>query len=395
MIFITIRNPFLFYSLCLCLIFSCKENTGDHQSLPDATTPATHFQSLLDKIVARNDAVPGIQLGLRAPSLDLVWEGAAGVADVKSEKPIATDQPFRIASVTKTFVAVAILRLMEMGKLQLSDPIGQYLKPTHRQLLLDGGYDPEVITIRQALNHTSGLYDYALGGGEFVEAVKANPQYPWTRTEQLSKAMIWGKAYGAPGERYRYSDTGYILLGEIIEQQTGESLGLALRTLLNYEALGLKSTWLESIENPPIGTGVRIHQYLEKEDTYDWHPSFDLYGGGGLVSTTADLTQFFYQLFNHEVFDQNSTLDSMLLVTQFNLSDESVNPKKVDYRQGIEVVQVFNTTAYMHTGFWGTQVVYLPSYETALALNFVQGSNYNFLKKLIAEIAELHFAEAE
>jgi len=78
---------------------------------------------------------------------------------------------------------------------------------------------------------------------EYGEAIFADPMYPWTRTEQLRGAVEWGDPHGQPGEVYTYCDTGYILLGEIIERTTGRPLAEVVGELVGYERLGLTSTW--------------------------------------------------------------------------------------------------------------------------------------------------------
>ncbi len=104
-------------------------------------------------------------------------------------------------------------------------------------------------------------------------------------------AMKHGKPLAKPGAEFHYADTGYILLGEILERRTGNSLATAYRTLLHFNKLGLADTYLETLEPKPARAKQRAHQYLGTIDAADFDPSFDLYGGGGLVSTVDDLGQ--------------------------------------------------------------------------------------------------------
>lgn len=85
--------------------------------------------------------------------------------------------------------------------------------------------------------HTSGLYDYA-NEPKFVEYV-THGRHHWTRTEQVRFAITHGKPYAASGKEFHYSDTGYVLLGEIIERTTGRPLANAFRRLLGFDKLGL------------------------------------------------------------------------------------------------------------------------------------------------------------
>jgi len=109
----------------------------------------------------------------------------------------------------------------------------------------------------------------------------------WTRDEQIALATTVGPPWGMPRHAYHYSDTGYITLGEIIERVTGHTLAQAFHDGLDYRRIGLVSTWFESLEPVPDRALGRAHQYMDVDDidATDFDPSFDLFGGGGLVST--------------------------------------------------------------------------------------------------------------
>lgn len=387
------RNAFPAMFLWLLLVFftACKDSKNERAA---TANPASSFQAVLDEIVTANKDIPGLMLHVEAPTLGLSWNGAAGVSDVATQAPLNTNQPFRVASVTKTFVATTILKLKEAGKLTLDDPISKYISTEHRDILKGGGYDPDKIKIRHLLSHTSGLFDYAVGSRSYVTAVRENPQHRWTRTEQLQGAMKWGKPYGAPGEKYHYSDTGYILLGETIEKLSGKPLAEAMREIVDYKALDLNMTWLESLEAAPTGSLDRVHQYLDETDTYNWDPSVDLYGGGGLVSTTSDMARFFYQLFHNKVYASAATLDTMkakvpLLPKPEAEAAKASSKHETDYRFGLEVIKIFGMDIYLHTGFWGTQVAYIPKLDAAIALNYIKGDNLFVLKRIVLMLKDM------
>jgi D-alanyl-D-alanine carboxypeptidase len=137
-------------------------------------------------------------------------------------------RPFRIASNTKTFTAAATLRLVEQGAIGLDDPLAERASPELVALLRQDGYAVDAITIRQLLQHTSGLYDYAEDPNDEAE-VTADPGRRWIRADQVREATRLGDPLGPPGQQFAYSDTGYILLGDIIERATGKTLGAAYR----------------------------------------------------------------------------------------------------------------------------------------------------------------------
>jgi D-alanyl-D-alanine carboxypeptidase len=132
----------------------------------------------------------------------------------------------------------------------------------------------------------------------------------WTRTEQLNELVTFTSPVGKPGEKFSYSDTGYVLLGEIIESITRQPLGEAIVEQLRLRKLGLNDIYMENVKGD--FSNNRIHQYLENEDTYYINPSLDYYGGGGLLSTTRDLSLFYLYLFDNKIFKYKATLDKML-----------------------------------------------------------------------------------
>jgi D-alanyl-D-alanine carboxypeptidase len=331
------------------------------------------LQAVLDSVVAAG-STPGIMLRLDAPSLGFSWSGASGVADLATGTPLARENPVRMASNTKTFVAAATLRLWEDGLLGLDDPLSLYLPAEYAEMLAADGYDLEAITIRHLLTHTSGLYDYA-DRDLFIEAVLADPMHRWTPAEQIGLAVEWGDPYGAPGEVYRYSDTGYVVLGLVLESVYGKPLAASLRELLNFEGLELRSTWMETLEDPPFGASDRAHQYLGEQDTYDFDPSLDLYGGGGLVSTADDMAVFMRALFIGGVYRNAATADTMLTTVAGakagpDLSGSPMVPGR--YRMGVEVRELGGLDVYMHTGFWGTIAAYFPGQDIALSIAVTQ-----------------------
>ena len=331
------------------------------------------LQALLDSVV-EDGSTPGIMMRVDAPSMDFSWSGVSGVADTETGAPLMRTNPVRIASNTKTYVAAAILRLWEEDRLGLDDPLSMHLPDEYAEVLVGDGYDLDAITIRHLLTHTSGLYDYA-DRDLFVDTVLADPMHRWTPKEQIDLAVEWGDPYGAAGEVYRYSDTGYVVLGLVLQSVYGKPLAPSLRELLNFEGLGLGSTWMETLEDPPIGAADRAHQYMGELDTYDFDPSLDLYGGGGLVSTADDMAEFMRSLFVGGVYRDAATADTMLTTVDGagagpDLSGSPMVPGR--YRMGVEVRDLGGLELYMHTGFWGTMAAYFPGQDIAISIAVTQ-----------------------
>ena len=356
-----------FRTAALCL--SVLAGSASTVVAQNAGSLEVRLQALLDEAIA-GGATPGIMLRVEAPGLDLSFSGVAGVSDIATGAALTPDRPVRIASNTKTFLAAAALRLWEEGRLGLDDPVARHLPPEVAALLTADGYDLEAMTVRHLLTHTSGLYDYA-DRDRFIEAILADPHHRWTPEEQIGLAVEWGEPYGAPGTVYRYSDTGYVVLGLVLESAGDAPLAIVLRDLLPFARLGMRNTWLETLEDPPPGASERAHQYLGELDTWDWDPSLDLYGGGGLVSTADDMAVFIRALFTGGVYLDAATADTMLTTVRGagpgpDLSGMPMVPGR--YRMGIEVSDREGMALYMHTGFWGTLAAYLPEPDVAIAI---------------------------
>ena len=361
--------------LCYCsaLAQPCVPNE-------QATSVQTRIQLLLDRAIEAYTSVPGISVYVHAPAHCIHWAGVTGVKDRESGTPLSSDMPFRIASNTKTYTAASILRLFEENKLDLDAPISRYLPEVYLNVLSKHGYDPSAITIGHLLTHTSGLFDYAMHP-KFIQTALSNLKKRWTRMEQVAFAMENGSPYGRPGQTYHYSDTGYILLGEIIEQQTENTLGAAFRQLLGYKNLGLASTWLETLEPVPEHIADRAHQYMGNIDTYDSDPSFDLYGGGGLTATARDMALFTRGLFTGQVFEHPATLDTMLKTVY--TSDQG------RYRMGIHAIDVDGLQGWGHTGFWNTFSYHFPDLDLTIAGSIMQNEQTLWGRRLTADIVRL------
>jgi D-alanyl-D-alanine carboxypeptidase len=276
--------------------------------------PSAALTSLLEAERSKIPDSPGQLASVRIAGLE-EWHGAIGVIDRVSGEPLVGDEVVRSASLTKTFVAAAVLRLSETGSVGLDDPISSRIRPSLIEPLRKDGYDVDRITIRQLLEHTSGIADYF--GSEqdsstsaYAAAVNADPQRMWTPEEQIQFAADEYEPLSAPGAAYHYSDTGYVLLGQLLADVTGETYPSALRSLLRFEELGLASLRVELLEPAPPGER-RAHQYIGTIDSYDANPSYDLYGGGGLVGSMTDLTGFLTALFDGALFDDPQSLQTM------------------------------------------------------------------------------------
>ena len=210
----------------------------------------------------------------------------------------------------------------------------------------------------------------------------ADPGHRWTRDEQLRFATEHGDPLGEPGEVFAYGDTNYILLGELLERVTGTTLPGAVRSLLRFDRLGLDHTYWEILEPTPPGTPALAHQYFGPEfDGAVLDGSFDLYGGGGLVSTVDDIARFYRALFHGKVFDKRSTLRTMTTPSRPGREEGGA--------MGIYAgVDAAGERCFAHRGFWGTQVVHCPRLDLTFARTLNQADERvddNTLEPLIVD----------
>jgi D-alanyl-D-alanine carboxypeptidase len=334
-------------------------------------TPESRLQALADRDVAAWPTMPARLLHVLAPGVDL--EVAAGVEDIATGVPLRPGSRFRVASVTKPFVAAATLRLVEEGRLSLEATVADLLAGKYDDLLRSGGYDTGSITVRHLLTHTSGIYDFAADAYDpaiergFTAQVAADPGRRWTRLEQVAFAVSHGKPYGEPGTVFGYSDTGACLVGEILERVTGQTMGAAIRDLVGYERLGLHHTWQETIEPEPADLPHLSHQYEGDLDVTTMDASVDLYGGGGLMSTCRDLARFFRGLLHGDVFHDPGTLATMTTtlvgvpLAEDVPKDDPTGAAMYLYRSDVD-----GHTWWGHAGYWGTFAVTCPDLDVTI-----------------------------
>lgn len=322
----------------------------------------TVFQQKVDSIYQKYSDAIGVIVHVEAPSENISWSYAKGVADTQSNSILDSQQPVLIASNTKPYVAASILRLVEKGQINLEQSIQDLLSTTTRKRFEVAGYHLNTITVKQLLSHTSGIRDYV--DETYFALVGRRPDYVWQKEEQIKRAI----EAGAPqkvGEKFSYGDINYLLLTEIIEQKTRQPFYKAIRELLKYKELGLNQTWFINLEDYPTKTLPLAHQYADryKWDSYTINPSWDLYGGGGIAATAKDAALFFQHLFNGNIIEDKKLLEAMH--TYVLPADQS------KYCLGVYHFD-FGFSVFYHGGWWGTDVVYSPASNATVTVFTLQ-----------------------
>ncbi|MEV1246265.1 serine hydrolase domain-containing protein [Nonomuraea sp. NPDC049750] len=250
-------------------------------------------QRALDRAVTEG-GLPGILAEVRDGRRS--WFGSAGVADTRTGRKRLPQERFRIGSASKAFTATVILQLSAEHRLSLDDTVEKWLPG----VVKGNGNDGAEITIRQLLNHSSGIFNY--GNDEEAFAKFVGPEffkhrYEKYRPEQLVKIAMSHPPYFGPGQGFGYSNTNYILAGMIIERVTGRTLAGEISRRI-VRPLALTGTYLPGddtvIRGPHArhystlfvtGPDAKIYDVTEMNASTGW-------AAGGMVSTVRDLDRF-------------------------------------------------------------------------------------------------------
>ncbi|QES45675.1 peptidase [Streptomyces venezuelae] len=274
---------------------------------PHAPADGRHAPAQRAMDAAVEDGVPGVTG--QATDAYGTWNGTSGVGDLTTGRPRGPRDHYRIGSVTKTFVATVLLQLAGEGELDLDDTVDHWLPG----LVRGNGHDGRHITVRQLLNHTSGIYDY-YADPDFATSFRLRDgffehRYDTWRPEQLvAVAMRHEPTSAEPGKTWHYSDTNYILAGMILEKATGHSYAHEVRKRI-IKPLKLRETSVPRTGPHMPRPSSRAYSKLSDAAT---GPSYDVtefnpsaaWTSGGMISDSADLNRFHEALLGGELLPE-------------------------------------------------------------------------------------------
>ncbi|MCC3773713.1 serine hydrolase [Streptomyces sp. UNOB3_S3] len=311
---------------------------GDHRA-------AT--QRALDGLVAAG--MPGVAAETRTPRG--TWFGTSGHADTDSKRKRTAADHFRAGSITKTFVATTVLQLAAEGRLSLDDSVERWLPG----VVQGNGYDGNKITIRQLLNHTSGVHDMvsteewdkAMNGTGFLQH-----RYDVKTPQEIVAIGLRHKPDFAPGQGWTYSNTGFVLAGMIIEKVTGKPYASEIERRI-VKPLGLTETTFPGTDPKlpaphPVGYSKLYVQNPGPEihDATEYRPSWSG-ATGEVVSTSGDLNRFYSALLQGRLLPRKQ-LDEMLTTVDTGQQ----------FRYGLGIMSralTCGTTVWGHDGVvWGS-----------------------------------------
>ncbi|AYG78583.1 D-alanyl-D-alanine carboxypeptidase [Streptomyces hundungensis] len=311
------RAATLLVGLCAVAVSGIfPAGAADQSSAP----PPVGLKEAVEQTVA--DGFPGVVAYARRGERES--RTAAGLADTASGERARPDQRFRIASNTKSFVSTVLLQLEGEGRLSLDDSVEKWLPG----VVQGNGNSGKAITVRQLLNHTSGIYDPTEEREFFAPYLERKDwDYVYTPREVIARAVRHEPLF-APGTGWSYSNTNYLLAGLVIEAVTDHSAPSEIRRRI-LTPLGLKDTSFPVTD--PALHGPHLHGYdLAGQDVTRFSPSYD-WTAGAMLSTVDDLARFHRALFTGKLLHPAQQRE-LLTTVRF--------PKKPAYGLGVQRMDV-------------------------------------------------------
>jgi D-alanyl-D-alanine carboxypeptidase len=335
------------------------------------------YQAAIEEIVHEHmeeDAVPGAIVGVWIPDRGS-WILAEGVSSMESGTPIRPSDKVRIASVTKTFVVTVLLQLLDEGKLSLSDTLDTYFP----RMPYAGS-----ITVRQLLNHTSGLSNFG-SYDEFKNATAADPLRRWEPEELVAIATSHPLEF-QPGEAYHYSNTNTVLSGMIVEKITSNTVASEVKRRI-LDPLGLDNTYY--IEGPEQPAGL-IPGYVydsSRRALRDLGPLDPSMGGAALamVSNLVDLKTWAEALATGKFLSPEAQKERTTFV--------DTSPGDSVVQQGLGLIKKGQFVGHegIALGFQ-TEMYYLPSRHATFVVILNRSPSKSFTAdKLLKDLVELFY----
>ena len=281
----------------------------------------------------------------------VIWSGSRGLADVERGRAITPTTAFRVGSITKQFTAAVILQLIAEGKLSLDDPLARFFP--------DWPQPGEHATIRQLLNHTSGIREFTAVPGYMGSEPTMRP----VATGDLLAVIRGGPSESDPGRVFRYNNSGYVVLGAIIEQLTGMPWHEAVKERIS-QPLGLKSL---AYGPAAEGNQALAMPWTGKDGQFVLSRGVHLsvgHAAGSLVSNVGDLARWTQALHHGEVVRPDLYA---LMTTSAPLADGTTAP----YGFGLHLIEFRGRPAYRHGGAArgvDTGSIYIPSEDLFVAV---------------------------
>lgn len=354
-----------------------------------ANPKSDQYQALIDKYVGKG--LPGVILLIKDP--DGFYIGASGMADVKEGVKMQPCHISKICSITKFMIGVAIMRMQEKGQLSLDDPISKYIPQNTLDQIENCDQN---LTIRNLMNHTSGIYDVIDDQGFYLQVLN-NPSKHWSQDDLLK--YVFGKPAlfsFNPVDTAGYSNTNYVLLSMIMEEAAGKPHEQILHEEV-IDFLGLTDTyyfWHDPLPEDRIAQGYYdLYNNGNLENLTNWNTGSGN-GYGGVYSTVWDMYLFADALFVQKSLLSDASLNQML---QFHHTIESRKNLGVACYKDFIDIGTANDFAWGHRGrdlSYSADLFYFPHHNAIMSLIVTYGTDGDsplrpVFKEMRDEIARL------
>ncbi|MBN1415246.1 MAG: serine hydrolase [Bacteroidales bacterium] len=287
-----------------------------------------YIDDLLLSVIKREKA-PGAAV-LVSENGKILFKEGYGLADIGYNIPVSTVTKFRIGSITKQFIAAAILKLQEEGKIIVSEKLSKFIPDFPRG---------DEVTVHHLLTHTSGIHSFT-NRPDFLKTAAAE-----TNSKEMIDLIKTEKYDFNPGDNFRYNNSGYFILGFIIEKVTGKSYGDYLKEAF-FDPLGMKNTGVHAsnliLENEATGYTMNNNKF---EKALNWDMS-RAGGAGSLYSTVEDLFLWNEAVFTGKVLNNESRKAAFTIVTLNN----GKKPEEMNYGYGWVMTNIRGMDFILHGG---------------------------------------------
>lgn len=271
---------------------------------------------------------------------EIVHQNGYGLADVESGTPITTESVFHLGSVGKQFTAMGIMMLKERGLVDYDEPISTYLPEL--EWMGDG------VTVRRLLHHTSGIMGYD-DSDEIYDALLEAADLP-TNDDLLNVMAEYGDMLTEPGEEYSYNNTGYDLLGVLIERLSGQSYTSFMDENI-FSPLGMDDTF--ALPNDERLNGEHVAESYSTDGAYEPDPIDRISGSGSIYSTLGDMYLYDQALYKDELVSQETLAEAFV-------SGVLNNGGETAYGFAYDLGEYAGETYVGHSGAWlGFESYYL------------------------------------
>lgn len=264
------------------------------------------LENVFRKKMQKDPKIHNSYLLVHSDKLDLHLKLSEGTTDGQPTHP---DQPFYIASITKLFTGVLFGMFVEKGLCSYEDPISKYVDQDllHNLHIYKGIDYTNDIKIKHLLNHTSGLHCFLEDKPKHTKSIAQlmldEPNRVMTPVEMVKWAKEHLTTHFPPGKGFHYTDTGYHLLGFIIEKIMNKPYHEVLHTYI-FEPVGMKQSYFGYYSQPAEKSEHPVaNLYFFNTNITQYNSLNAIYAGGGIVSTTEDLLKFMKALVNHQLIN--------------------------------------------------------------------------------------------